>query len=116
MGELAEEMGRVVDFRDFLRAIAAFVASEDGAAVLPRAPRAGRLVLVVSVLVRDFLVAGPPVASTTAGRFRASMARATEAAFSVFFGFTRRTRSDFSGRVKIVSCFYMCASLVLYSS
>lgn len=74
----------------------AFVASDDGAAVLARAPLAGRPALVASVLVRAFLVAGPPVASPAARLFGAgaSMAGAISVTLTACFGFVRRTRSD----------------------
>lgn len=83
LDELAEV---IVGFRAFLAAIAALVASDDGAAVLARPA------LVASGLVRAFLVADPPVASPAARRFVA-----IEAPFSVFVGLSRRTRLDGSG-------------------
>lgn len=87
--ERAEVVCREEDFR-------AFVASDDGADVLARAPLAGRPALVASVLVRAFLVAGPPVASPAARLFGAgaSMAGAISVTLTDCVRFFRRTRSD----------------------
>lgn len=86
LDELAVVMCRVKVFRTFFAAIAAFVASVDGVAVLARARTAGG-----PALVRAFLVANPPVTSPAARRFGA-----IEATFVDFLGFSRRTRLDCS--------------------
>lgn len=86
LDELAEVICGVVFFR------ALFEASDDGAAFMARAPLVERLVLVASVLVRVFLVAGPPVTLSSSTRRFGGLA--IETTFAVFFGFSRRTRLD----------------------
>lgn len=87
LDERAEVMRRLVDFR-------ALIASDDGAAVFPRAPLIGLPGLAASVLARAFLVAGPAIASSSAFRFGP--------AFAVLLGLTRRTRLDGSTTIFVL--------------